>query len=102
LAVGWEWWHLYLTYWGFISAAVTYSLLWAAHRVNGDAERERYEEPVNLTEENRNQTNVFAIDREPWNQWWLITILYNWTISVNTTIAIAFWIVEVPYTGFEG
>lgn len=92
----------YLTNWVLIWGMVSYCLMYLAHAINGDLDRERYEYPVNRTKKNANEMNVFAMDRLPWSFWWLITFSYEMALSINVAVGIAFWLVEMPVMGLEG
>ena len=38
----------------------------------------------------------------PWSLCWLLQILYEWSMAFNTTVVIAYWVIELPFMGYWG
>jgi hypothetical protein len=102
LVLNYDTFYLYLTTLTFLMTTSFYVMLWLAHRSNGDYERKIYEEPKFLVKRNADESNVYAPNRSPWNQSGMIHMLYEFTMSYNTTVSIVFWLVELPFQGYYG
>lgn len=72
-------------------------MLWFAHSVNGDFERDYYEAPMPLTPETKDRKNSLDLTKWPWSLWPVITVLYEWVLVNNTVVTFAFWVVEAPF-----
>ena len=91
LSLVYETFYLYLTNWALASCALTYSLMAIAHCVNKDFKKESYEEVEPLSRKSC-----------PFDMWQLVTALYEWTLSIQVTVTLAFWFIEIPAMGLRG
>ena len=87
-----ETFYLYLTNWALASCAFTYPILALGHCLNNDFTK--IEEADGKAEKKNNK--CFK------KLWKPITALYEWSISVQLTVTLAFWCVEIPAMGMRG
>ena len=81
----------YLTNWALVSCAFLYTLMAIAHCVNGDFKKDEY--VATPTDQRKNCA---------YSMWRMITCLYEWTLSVQFCVILAFWLVEIPAMGRRG
>ena len=82
----------YLTNWALTSCALTYSLMAISHCINGDfAEGKSFSTATPLESKEC-----------PIRMWTLVTSLYEWTLSIEMCVVLAFWFIEIPAMGLRG
>ena len=87
-----ETFYLYLTNWALASCAVTYPILALGHCLNNDFRK------VDEADDKAEKKNHKCFKK----LWKPITALYEWSISVQLTVTLAFWCVEIPAMGMRG
>ena len=80
---------IYLTNWCRFTVAISYFILWVAHRLNGDYSKTEYVAPDLVDDDPR-----IKYCCQPW-KWG--TLLYEWQLLVSLNVFIAFFIVELPF-----